>query len=604
MTAPGGAPPVVVWSVAGTDSGGGAGLTADQRAVDAFGGAVHFCPVVAAVTAQNSRAVTHIEPMPAALIEAQLQALAGDMPPAAVKTGLLGSVEAVHAVARRIDRLRAEHGPVALVVDPVLAASSGARFADREVLAAYRGELLPRATLVTPNRREALALLGDEAMQRGAADGGAEACGNTDADRGTDAGRGTDRRDGTDIDTATVPQLARALRRLGAAAVCITGGDGHDAGGTQSLDWLDGAHAAGWLASPRLDTPHNHGTGCTFASSAAAALALGFVAEDAVVLAKMSTLQALRHGRAAGAGAGPVHARPGFASDPTLLPTMSWGEVAAEAVRFPPRPPAPVRSLGLYAVVDSTERVAQVLAAGIRTVQLRMKTPDRPDAAWHAALRLAVQASVAACREAGAELFVNDHWRLARELGAGGVHLGQEDLLALSGDGRRELRASGLALGISSHSLWELCRARSLAPRYVACGPVWPTLTKAMPWRAQGLDNLAWWRRMAGAPVVAIGGILEAGQVEAAARCGVDGVCVVRALGDDPETSVPALEAALRAGRAGVPASAPTLPQPSLDGRHSAARSRLAARRSAAVAVTALRQRAYATACARRSARQ
>ena len=109
----------------------------------------------------------------------------------------------------------------------------------------------------------------------------------------------------------------------------------------------------------------------------------------------------------------------------------------------------------------------------------------------------------------GAELFVNDHWQLAQELGATGVHLGQEDLLALGDAGRARLRASGMALGVSSHSLWELCRARTLSPRYIACGPVWPTLTKDMPWVPQGLDNLSWWRRAAGVPVTAIGGILD-----------------------------------------------------------------------------------------------
>jgi hydroxymethylpyrimidine kinase / phosphomethylpyrimidine kinase / thiamine-phosphate diphosphorylase len=180
---------------------------------------------------------------------------------------------------------------------------------------------------------------------------------------------------------------------------------------------------------------------------------------------------------------------------------------------------------------------------------LRIKTPAAPDADWHATLRLEVQRSIAACQAAGAELFVNDHWQLAAELGAYGAHLGQEDLLALGEDGRAALHETGLALGISSHSLWELCRARALAPRYIACGPVWPTLTKAMPWIAQGLDNLAWWCRMADAPVVAIGGVLGAQQVYDAARSGADGVCIVRGLGESPQQVVPSLRAALHAGR-------------------------------------------------------
>lgn len=505
----------IVWSIAGTDSAGGAGLAADQRAVDGFG--VHLCPVVAAVTAQHSRAVTQVAPVAPALLEAQLEALEEDLPPRVVKTGLLGSAAHVHAVARWIDRLR-EAGPVALVVDPVLAASSGRGFADAGTLAAYRDALLPRATLVTPNRREAERLLG-------------VAC---DAD--------------------DVPSLARALRAEGAQSVAITGGDSGDHDGLV-LDWMATPHAAGWLAAPRVATPHHHGTGCTFASAAAAAIALGFVTADALVLAKMTTLQALRRGHAAGQGAGPVKAA-AFAADPTLLPQLSWAERPVFA-----REQAPVAAppLDLYAIVDSAARVRQVLAAGVRTVQLRIKQS-------HDGLAAEVADSVAACRAAGATLFVNDHWKLAARCGAPGVHLGQEDLLALGEDGRAALAASGLALGISSHSLWELARANALAPRYVACGPVWPTLTKAMPWRPQGLDNLAWWCAMAGRPVVAIGGLLEAAQFEAAARGGADGVCAVRVLGEAPAAVVPALERALAAGRAGGRAPVPALPHPSLAG--------------------------------------
>ena len=176
MTRP--APPII-WSIAGTDSGGGAGLSADQRAADAFG--VHLCPVVAAVTAQHSRSVLHIEPMSTTLIDAQLKALSDDMPPRVIKTGVLGGAAQVQLVARWVDRLR-EAGPVALVVDPVLAASTGATFADHATLRAYRDELLPRATVVTPNRREACALLGVTG----------------------------------DADAASLPSLARRLRALGA----------------------------------------------------------------------------------------------------------------------------------------------------------------------------------------------------------------------------------------------------------------------------------------------------------------------------------------------------------------------------------------------------
>jgi hydroxymethylpyrimidine kinase/phosphomethylpyrimidine kinase/thiamine-phosphate diphosphorylase len=142
----------VIWSIAGNDTAGGAGLAADQRAADAFG--VHLCPVVAALTAQNSRDVAGVYAVPGAQMDAQLAALADDLPPRVIKTGLLADAQQVRLVAQWVDRLR-RRGPVALVVDPVLSSSTGASFADADTLRAYLELLAPRATLFTPNRREA-----------------------------------------------------------------------------------------------------------------------------------------------------------------------------------------------------------------------------------------------------------------------------------------------------------------------------------------------------------------------------------------------------------------------------------------------------------------
>lgn len=514
-----------VWSIAGTDSSGGAGLAADQRALDAWPD-THFCGVVAAVTAQNSQAVTHVEVQRVDVLDAQMAALQADMPPAALKTGLLGGRVQMDCVARWVDRLREQNASLPLVVDPVLSASSGASFANDAAIWAYREQLIPRATLITPNRREAALLLGRSPLLQ-----------------------------------HEVPGAARALRALGAHAVCITGGDAIDAApagtGALALDWLDSDLAQGWLALPRLGTGNTHATGCTFASSAAAALAQGFVAADAVVWAKMAATHALRHGHAAGRGPGQVLARPGFHAEPDLLPRMSLNESPV----FGSARPQPAAPLGLYAIVDSAERAQAVLAAGVQTLQLRIKTPASASSSWWADLRAQVQRTTALCAAAGARLFVNDHWQLAAAYGAYGTHLGQEDLLALGEGEHAALAASGLALGISSHSLWELARARNLAPAYIACGPVWPTLTKAMPWKPQGLDNLRWWCAMAGTPVVAIGGILAPEQLAQAAACGADGVCVVRGLGDAPASTVPAMQAALRAGQSAAPDPGP-LPWP------------------------------------------
>ena len=557
----------ILWSIAGNDSGGGAGLAADQRAALAFG--VHLCPVVAAVTAQNSQAVARVTPLPAQELEAQLAALAGDMPPAAIKTGLLGSVENVQTVARWVDALR-QRAPVALVIDPVLGASTGAAFASDAVLRAYCELLVPRATLITPNAAEAARL-----------------CGESGPDR--------------PLSMAAAARHARRLLDMGAQAVCVTGGDALAAdenGGLAAsaapdewpgwaLDWMDTPHASGWLALPRLrQAHHTHGTGCTFASSAASALALGFVAADALVLAKAATAHAIAHGYAAGQGAGPAAAAPGFASGPRYMPLLTFGhedparafsaalqaEAAASlfqpASGHQPNPP----DIGLYAIVDNAPALQAALAAGVPTLQLRIKTPPAPGEAWRTALRDTLAQGMAACARAGARLFINDHWQLARQLISAhpehaartGLHLGQEDLAALTTEQRQGLAASGLPLGISSHSLWELARARSLAPAYIACGPIWPTTTKNMPWRPQGLGNLAFWVATAGRPVTAIGGILTPEQAAAAAQTGASGICVVRALGRDPQAAAPAYLEAVRRGRLMEKAVAPDMPNSAL----------------------------------------
>lgn len=502
-------PTPILWSIAGTDSGGGAGLAADQRAADAFG--VHLCPVIAAVTAQNTTAVTHIEAVPPELLDAQLAALAEDMPPRVIKTGLLGSAANALVVARWVDRLRTR-APVQLVIDPVLRASTGAAFADPALMRAYREQLRPRASVITPNQGEAVLLLGPH--------GGSD-----------------------------VPSLGRAFRALGVPAVVVTGGDASTP--ALSHDWLDTPQAQGWLTLPRVDTPHTHGTGCTFATALAAALALGWVAADAAVLAKMATTHALRHARAVGRGAGPVAAREGFGTDPSLLPRLSPDAQAPSA--WPTR--ARGRDPGVYAIVDSAERVHAVLRATptVDTVQLRLKRPaGLTDAAWQAQLRGAITHSQRAADAAGVPLVVNDHWQTALDAGARALHLGQEDLLALSPTDHAALqaaRAQGVQLGLSSHSLWELCRAAALQPDLIACGPVWPTTTKDMPWRPQGLDNLAWWAHMAPAPVVGIGGVLEPAQLQAVAAAGAAGGCVVRGLGDDPLCTLPRWLDAWHTGR-------------------------------------------------------
>ena len=543
--------PPIIWSIAGHDSSGGAGLSADQRAADALG--VHLCPVVSAITAQNSQGVQSMLSVDAGTLESQLAALALDLPPRAIKTGLLGSVGAVQAVARWVDHFRQAtpvgqdpHRQLALVIDPVLGASAGgAAFADERLLDAYRELLLPRATVITPNRAEAARLLGWS-------------------------------RPAHDLPQEAVPDLARQLQLLGARSTVVTGGDALAPGALGAsitphvIDWLLSPHASGWLTAPVVKTPHTHGTGCTFATGVAAALALGHVEADAVVLAKMLTHHALSQGRAAGHGSGPVIAHSGFARGPSLggapLPWLGLDEAlpwAWQGTRFAPfKAPAD----GLYGIVDCAERIADGVKSGLTLLQLRRKLRD-------ADLAQQLSDSLATCTSAQATLFINDHWRDALALLAGqptrfGIHLGQEDLLDLSRSDHDLLRqhSAQLQLGLSSHSLWELARAAGCGASMIACGPIQPTTTKDMPWQPQGHDNLSWWVAHSPAPVVAIGGLLTPNDVRQAAQCRPAAICIVRGLGRTLAETQAALPALREAVLAGWPSAleAPALPHPVL----------------------------------------
>lgn len=248
--------PPVVLSVAGTDSGGAAGLAADLATFAALG--VHGACVVTAVTAQDTTAVHAVHPVPPATVAAQIDAVLGDLPVAVVKTGMLGSAATVRMVASRL-------AGVPLVVDPVLVATSGAVLGDEAVARAYTDHLLPVASVVTPNVDEARALSG---------------------------------RDGPPAD------LAAALADRGPAVV-VTGGGAEGV----CTDWLalPGVPAVP-LRHHAVPTPNDHGTGCTYSAALAAQLAHGHDLTTACEQAAAYTTRQLHRSSTwtLGRGRGPV----------------------------------------------------------------------------------------------------------------------------------------------------------------------------------------------------------------------------------------------------------------------------------------------------------
>jgi thiamine-phosphate pyrophosphorylase len=201
--------------------------------------------------------------------------------------------------------------------------------------------------------------------------------------------------------------------------------------------------------------------------------------------------------------------------------------------------PACPHNLGLYAVLPSAEWVQRMAQAGVPTVQLRFKSTDPH------AIRQEVRAAVRAIEGTSAKLFINDHWQIAMEEGAYGVHLGQEDMDEAPIE---QLRTSGLRLGLSTHGYAEMLRADAVSPSYLALGAIFPTTLKRMQTAPQGTGRLyAYARLMQHSSLVAIGGIDEA-RIPLVMQSGVGSIAVVRAITDahDPEKAAQRLQSLIQ----------------------------------------------------------
>ncbi len=264
--------PPVALTIAGSDPSGGAGIQADLKTFHQFG--VYGEAALTLLTVQNSLGVARLEMMPADLVAAQIEAVLEDIPPAAVKTGALGSPEVVCAVARVLARV-----DVPVVVDPVMISKHGAPLASEDAIRVMKRELLPWAALLTPNSPEAEALTGVKIST-----------------------------------TNDMRQAAEKLCDMGCRAALIKGG--HVDSGDETVDVLfDGSEYREFRA-PRIPTRHTHGTGCTYSAAIAAGLALGLTMGDAVARGWRFVHEAIRTAPGLGRGCGPLnhHAVSGEAS--------------------------------------------------------------------------------------------------------------------------------------------------------------------------------------------------------------------------------------------------------------------------------------------------
>ena len=317
--------------IAGSDSGGGAGIQADIKTVTMLGG--HAMTAVTAITAQNTLGVAAVHPVPAEVILAQIDAVIGDIGVDAVKIGMIGSAFAAEQVAGRLQRLRVEQPGIPIVFDPVMVSTSGSALADEATIEAF-GQLMGIATIATPNLPELSRLTSEE------------------------------------------DPVAAALHLVGehGCAVLIKGG--HEEGNALADALIETDNMTSWQGQ-RIDTTNTHGTGCTLASAIATFLAQGSSLPDAVARAREFVRVALREAPGLGQGSGPIgqaRVRLDVGAGPRLNQVTVTGTDYARSVEF-------YRRLGLKQIVDSPDNgYARFETAGGATLSVQIDPEEKINA--------------------------------------------------------------------------------------------------------------------------------------------------------------------------------------------------------------------------------
>jgi hydroxymethylpyrimidine/phosphomethylpyrimidine kinase len=322
--------------IAGSDSGGGAGIQADIKTVTMLGG--HATTAITAITAQNTLGVDGVMPVPTEMVLQQMEAVIADIGVDAVKIGMIGSAETAHAVADRLSGL-----DVPIVFDPVMVASSGSVLADHETIAAFH-RLIRIATVVTPNELELASLAG------------------TKIDSGPDR------------DMA----VEAVMDRTGCRAMLVKGGHQLALGPTHEVeDWLfDQDHNERCWRSSWLDTPHNHGTGCTLASGIATNLGRGLELGAAIESARRFVRFAMREAPGFGRGHGPM-GQQDVRLDLPLDDQLMLNQVTLPASDYDASTGF-YRALGLAQIVAAPPRYARFEVAGGMTLSIEVSNPADP----------------------------------------------------------------------------------------------------------------------------------------------------------------------------------------------------------------------------------
>lgn len=474
----------LVLVIAGVDSGGGAGVTADVISVHDQG--AWALPVVTALTCQSLNRVTLVAPTSVEVFKESIALAVHDWSEkiSAIKIGLITDDELLDCLLQLLE------GPlkgIPVVWDPVLTATAG-NFKSADIKGKLP-EILKHTTVFTPNMPEALTLAGWDESELFARGG--------------------------------VFSLCDVFIKQGAKAVLLKGG--HNMSALDAVDVFKCDSHAFVMEHAKRDGLGAHGGGCALSSSFAALLACGYAPQDAAVLSKVYVTRGIFHPEVEIKHKRPPISHHALSYDLEAMPRIIEEHFPQAAGPFPKCP----SNLGLYPVVADVNLLERLLALGVKTVQLRIKTKVHDDES-DASLCAAIKRACFLGRSYRARVFIDDHYKLAAKYGAYGVHLGMEDLQ----DADLEFIAqSGLRLGVSTHGIYEVCKALSLHPSYIAIGHVFPTKTKEMPSQPQGLTKMGLQARMLKGvvPTVAIGGI----KLEHAHRVleeGIDSIAVVTAI--------------------------------------------------------------------------
>lgn len=475
----------ILWTIAGSDCSGGAGIQADIKTGHALG--MEVCTLMTANTVQNSQKLVSVNPVPVELLQQQVETLLIDKPPAAIKIGMLANNAQLDWLVKTLKSLKQQNPDLVVVCDPVMKASVGQHLMIESLAGMLYEDLLQLVDVVTPNHCEAAGLAND-------------------------------------FNGSCLPsQWASAMIDKGCPAVLVTGGHCESADTvTDELFWSE-HHLA--LHSPRAQTRYGHGSGCSLSTALASFLAQGYLLRDAFIQAQAFMNKAFALCPPDQHYYGAV-IQPCWPVEKTFYPQVVMNE-AMRAVAEQGFPELGTQKLGLYPVVGSVAWLEKLMPLGLEIIQLRLKNQTEVE------LRTSIQQAVTLAKEhPHCRLFINDHWRLAIKYGAYGVHLGQEDLQALSKSELQTIQQSGIRLGISTHGAYEFVLSQQIKPSYLAIGAIFPTRTKDMTGQIQGVDNLRHLLTLRDArntPVVAIGGITQE-NADSVVDTGVDSIAVVTAI--------------------------------------------------------------------------